>query len=220
MGAVGDGATWHLVVSNETARNRVLASDHLPLNGRAQKIAKVRVHWLPLYVPDQFVVNFLAPYGDIKEKFLERSIIAGMTNIHTLVRSYIVLLHPGVEKDDLPFTENMKYNDESLKYLVTVQGRQPRCLRCKKVGHVSKPECKSLWCRSCAGSTDHVAADCMLKVSYSNSVISAQLVEEPVDIDMRGEDELPINSRNQSHRSVLPHVFKSLLDPLGCPWLN
>lgn len=212
MGPVGNGSNWHLVLSNAAARNAVLVTDHLPLRGgqvrfssRGKTLAKVRVHWLPLYVPEVNIISMLSQWGVVKENFFEKSIVPGMTEVHTLVRSYVVLLEGGVQKDDLPFLESVSFCGETFEYMVTVQGRQPRCLRCKQIGHII-PDCKKHFCKHCNCWCDHTSVQCNLKGAYSNiarrSVVSQSA--RPADVAVQFEDAEPEQQGSNAPRPSKP----------------
>ena len=73
MGPVGEGRMWNIVLASIKARDVVLGVDHVSLNGGqmifssgAKTIAKVRVHWLPLKVPDSVVIPNIEKKRNLK----------------------------------------------------------------------------------------------------------------------------------------------------------
>ena len=109
LGPVGEGRQWHCVLSSVGARDVLLSKDHARLNGGFMRfsshesvLAKVRVHWLPMHIPEYIVTEALEQYGEVKQSSMEKSIINGMSDVMTLVRSFVVYLRPGVTKEVLP----------------------------------------------------------------------------------------------------------------------
>ena len=189
MGPVGEGRSWQIVTRESASRDSILAVDHLPVNAghmrftaASKVIAKIRIHWLPLYVPDHPVACLLRQYGTIEDGNLEKSVVEGMSDVCTGVRSYVLCLHKGVSKEDIPFTGSVSVNGENFKFLCTVQGRTPRCLRCRQSGHI-KSDCENHLCKRCNAWTDHMTPNCPRQRSYAGKVGNVK----PADNASNGE---------------------------------
>lgn len=114
-----------------------------------------------------------------------------MTQVHTLVRSYVLLLDREVDKENLPYSSTVKIQEENFQYLVTVQGRRPKCLKCGIIGHI-KPECLQKFCRHCDCWTDHLTRECNLKGSFANKTRQASSKAGPdVEMELNPEDVRP-----------------------------
>ena len=206
MGPVGEGRQWHLVVRHQHVRDRLLTFDHMPLNSGQVRfrsfsptIAKVRVHWIPLYVPGKLIGDMLAAYGDIKQYQCEKSIQQGMENVLTMVRAFVVQLKPGITKDDLPFKADIVCENEAYPCLITVEGRSPRCIKCDEIGHL-KAACKKKWCGKCRSYTDHLTANCRVEATFARVTTGSSRdppQPEPEHLDHGSDEDMDLSGQNR-----------------------
>lgn len=96
----------------------------------------VRVHWLPSFIPDSYIISVLQPCVKVVSVTMERSISDGYGNG---VRRFRV---EGENADSLPHMSSIVYEGERWGCLITVAGRAPMCLKCKTVGHI-RGDCPS-----------------------------------------------------------------------------
>ena len=101
----------------------------------------VRVHWLPGYVPDVYVHNFLQQFYPVVNILPERA-TEGYEN--GVCRAKVG--SEGVDR--IPHLSKIDYEGMEFPVLITVPGRPPLCLRCHSIGHV-RYECDA---KSQAGS--------------------------------------------------------------------
>lgn len=134
--------------------------------GKSRGFVKIRIHWLPVYIPMTATVLYLSKYGLVKSCDYDISGIKSGEKLYTTVRNFIVELTPGKE---LPSLDNLKYGNESYRMLVTVPGRGPVCFKCNMIGHV-KSQCTTVICRHCKAVNVHMSEDCGSKNSYATKV--------------------------------------------------
>ena len=189
LGSVQTGNVWHAVVKNDTIRDRILALSSMAYrNGTArfsslvQSVVKVRVHWLPLHVPHDVVCRFFDAWGTVREASFEMSVSSGTYDMATMVRSYVLELHDGITKEDLPFVSCFLYDGEELYLLCTMTGRKPRCLKCRQVGHY-KPECKNHFCKHCGSYQLHTTLECPHKNTLAGR-LRARQAQEPAEMQV------------------------------------
>ncbi|XP_040071309.1 uncharacterized protein LOC120843905, partial [Ixodes scapularis] len=68
----------------------------------------------------------------------------GFESVETTTRIVTMVLKEGTTVDAIPHQINIL----GMPALVSIPGRPPQCLRCKKVGHMRK-QCRTPWCRTC-----------------------------------------------------------------------
>ena len=93
----------------------------------------VRVHWLPVYIPDEVVRDLLSPLkvlGITPEKSSTEGFYNGVRRLRV----------EGAGVDNLPHVVTVRYAGESFPCLLTVPGRPPMCFRCRQIGHL-RGEC-------------------------------------------------------------------------------
>ena len=111
---------------------------------KVRDIVKIRVHWLPVYVPMTAVCMYLRQFGVVQACDWDYSKIVPDHQILTTVRNVVVELKKGAE---LPSQTELRFGPESFKML-TVPGRGPICFKCNSVGHV-RSQCSNPYCRHC-----------------------------------------------------------------------
>jgi hypothetical protein len=214
MGPVEEGRAWHLVMISDHARDAILARDHyvfhqgqFRVESVTRAVAKVRVHWLPLHVPHEAVAAQLRQFGEVKNSSYEFSTSPGMEAVATIVRSFVVALHQGVSREDLPFMGSLSYEGEALTFLCTVQGRAPRCFRCKGSGHI-RPDCPYVYCRHCRGWGDHSPEECERVETYASRSRGPQVA--PTDLVVSAEDAPELFPQENDSSPPVPYPVQSL----------
>ena len=86
---------------------------------------------LRLAMPMEKVTEKLAECGEVVNSCFEDS--NSIDNCKSLVR---VITLQNCDKEDFPHLITVSVANEEFQLLVTVAGRRPMCLKCKKVGHV------------------------------------------------------------------------------------
>lgn len=113
-----------------------------------------KVHWIPFHVPDEAVKKLFEPMGKVTSVSREKWRRSGFEGIETTTRVVSLILKEGVSSEAIPHQVTLL----GFNILVSVPGRPPMCLRCKKIGHLRK-QCRSPWCRVCR-SFGHLDEDC------------------------------------------------------------
>ena len=97
VGPLSWSTDWHLTLRAgcEDILKRLLM-EHVKVKGRVAKVScvvkslvRVRVHWLPYFIPQDWVHKQLEPYGAI-ETAHENSITTGITHSKSLIRSIVM----------------------------------------------------------------------------------------------------------------------------------
>ena len=109
------------------------------------EIVKARVHWLPYFIPSGEVEKLLGEYGRIETITMENSISDGLKHCKSLVNGVIMEVK---SKEDVPHFIHIPFRGAVYEALVTIPGREPVCLRCKRKGHVRR-QCTAKWCNKC-----------------------------------------------------------------------
>ena len=146
--------------------------------GKSRGFVKIRIHWLPVYIPMTAIVLYLSKYGVVKSCEYNISGIKSGEKLFTTLRNFIVELTPGKE---LPTLDSLRYSNDTYRMLVTVPGRGPVCFKCSMIGHV-KSQCSTVMCRHCKVVNLHSTEDCGNKNSYAMKV-AANVSKDPASID-------------------------------------
>ncbi|KAG0430146.1 hypothetical protein HPB47_022962 [Ixodes persulcatus] len=151
LGAFQFNHVWMLTLHNAAVKEKLVRMEELKVKGkkclvidpnRSEKSFKV--HWIPIYVPDVGVKRTFEGYGRVKVVARERWRRPGYENIETTTRTVTMVLREGTTVDAIPHQVNILGN----AVLVSIPGRPPMCLRCKRVGHMRK-QCRAAWCNVC-----------------------------------------------------------------------
>ena len=130
-----------------------------------RQLCTIRVHWLPLRVNNDEVFDWVSLFSDqVEDIVYEASGSSKAKGLLTGTRKIRCFLRDGIEKTDVPYdTEIMAYDGSRYRILVSVEGREPRCLKCGKLRHIRR-DCKAKKCAVCRNMTDeHVTANCSYK---------------------------------------------------------
>ena len=131
-------------------------------------IVSVHVHCLTVYVPVANLAIFMSCYGLINTMSCYYTQMKGFGNVKSTVRHLVLELD---EEVSLPSTDNVFYNNESHRFLLTIPGRGPICFRYNVIGH-TRTSCDASYCRHSkeyTQSTEEYAARSREKMSqYGN----------------------------------------------------
>lgn len=99
-----------------------------------QQNIKVKVHWLPPYVKDEFLRSYFSRYGLVKSVEREASVISAEATKRSGIRTVTIV----TDRDKASEIPHLHSFDGGITMLLTIGGRLPLCLRCRNLGHVRK----------------------------------------------------------------------------------
>ena len=135
----------------EEDKETLLSRGTVQVNGKSFKIKSAarrhfaaRVHWVPVFITNNVIRKTFGDYAEVKSFKHEVYTDAGLDGIATGVRKVLMV----GDSHQVPHVLQVvdPDNAEVWKCLVTIAGRPPLCLRCKKIGHVRK-SCTTPSCR-------------------------------------------------------------------------
>ena len=154
-------------------------------------VHRARIHWTPYYVAPALFKKELQknlPKGaTVLEAGFERSQIKGLEHIATMVRYAII--HFDGKSSELPHTFTLTQENETIESLITIQGRMPMCLRCRRVGHMRN---RCVLCSKCGD--NHPTSECQQQKSYANAIKGIEAEEqtmEVIEVEVEGGDRVP-----------------------------
>lgn len=163
FGSIGRNDTWHLVVANRSARTRIMAAGDFHVDGTLVKVYalgkeefQARVHWAPMYFPMEAITDVLERYGRVLSARWEKSPKSVWGHATTGVRTIVMQ----GDMEQVPHLTEIFCGSSSCNVLITITGRKPVCLRCRKVGHF-RSDCHEDYCRHCRVYT-HATEACKL----------------------------------------------------------
>ena len=201
FGPLNKNFEWHLTVRSDDAMQRLLAAGAITVKetciftvrALTTTVTRVRVHWAPFYLPMGVIAQQLEAHGEVVSASWDKGDKAeGFGEVATGVRTFIM---KGVKRADLPHLLTVPLSNERggdvAELLVTVAGRKPLCLRCRRVGHIRRA-CTTPYCRR-HGVYGHSTEECDGTVaSYSRAArprTEPKVVEEAPAGTIPGEEE-------------------------------
>ena len=227
FGPLGRNVEWYLTLDSEFGKMTMLRQGTLTvgrfngaISSASNKEAKLRIHWLPPWVSDDDIVLTLNKCGfDVVAISLDKSAVktlGGGSLQHSFipVRTIIVKNNDAIEIPHLIDVHDRHFN-EIHSALVTIIGRAPLCLRCRKVGHF-RSDCPAPFCAKCKR-VGHPTSQCEKK-QYSAAV--APVVDPSIDmngdVSQSGESSAaPVGDSSVSLVSVNPPPAASLDDTVS-----
>ena len=168
LGTMSDNSKWLITLGNEEVISMMLTKPPVVRDYESRvivfnsNIVKLRVHWLPVYIPMSSVVCGLSEYGICKSVAWDYSNIPGCKEVRTTVRNIIMKLDVDAV---VPAKIKILFDQQYYDALITIPGRGPVCFRCNKIGH-RKNECIADYCRHCLN-YEHSTIDCAIANSYA-----------------------------------------------------
>lgn len=95
---------------------------------------KIKIHWLPPYVKDDFLRAYFARYGIVKSVEREARVISA----EATKRSGTRIVSLVTDRDKASEIPHLNTFEGGITMLITITGRAPLCLKCRNLGHVRK----------------------------------------------------------------------------------
>lgn len=142
---------WLVTLKSAAAKEKLAAAKAFEVKGRRCVIidpdraeVRLKLHWIPFYMPDDCVKKALEPYGKVEEVSRETWHVGGFEGVQSTTRTVRLTLKENVTVERLPHQLRLS----GCSALVLAPGRAPLCLRCRKTGHIRK-ECRVPRCEGC-----------------------------------------------------------------------
>ena len=159
IGTRQSNAEWYVTFYKKEAHAAFLELGVININERNgyistldSKTHRLRIHWAPYHLAMSGLHAKLAgalPQGaTILSLGYERSQINELQHVATLVRFAVVSFDGPASR--LPHLLTVTEGEEQMEVLVTTQGRDPICLKCRRVGHM-RAQCDTPYCARGAG---------------------------------------------------------------------
>lgn len=208
LGAYLFNHLWIVAFNSALAKQKCVELKEILVKGRKcliidpnQKEIMIKLHWLPAFLPDDEVRNALEHYGTVQEITREKWRYPGFEEIETTTRIAELTLKTGVTVDHLPHQMQIA----GTRVLVSVPGRPPMCLKCKRIGHMRK-DCHTPWCRTCR-TYGHDEHDCVR--TYASMTRADQQDRNPENLLERDGIELSIEGAENKDDSAEPEKEES-----------
>lgn len=151
FGSIGRNDTWHLILSNRAAKTRVMMAGDFYIDQTWVKVAalgneefQARVHWAPMHIPMGQITIPMEKYATVLSARWDKSPKSFWGHATTLVRTLVLR----GDMENIPHLMEVGVGSYRTTVLITIPGRKPVCLRCKKVGHI-RSDCHEDYCRHC-----------------------------------------------------------------------
>ena len=154
-GPTAAGHIWQMMFASANAKDRFLLAGSFAvynnlhraeIGGVWQKKYCVRVHWVPYWIPvDVVTLGFRQSGLQVVHAGFDNSVVKGLEHVKSGIRTVTIETdQPG----NIPHLFNWFFVGQSGRALVTMTGRDPNCLKCNQVGHISA-RCEVSYCRQC-----------------------------------------------------------------------
>lgn len=132
------GREWYVIlhkmalVDQCTRAESTTLSEHsfLSYEKLTNQRVRIRVHWLPPFYNNDILVEFFRQFGEVKSC---QNVWDAETHILSATRELTIMVDEE-SREEIPHV--VTFNDGKVKILITMPGRPPYCLKCKKVGHI------------------------------------------------------------------------------------
>lgn len=199
LGTAKFNNVWEATLVSKAAADHLLTHGNIivgEVSGRLSSMdsskIKVRIHWTPYWVPNRLLdaaIRKELPPGAVLEGIgSEKSSIPGAQHVATLVR-FALVKYSG-DPADLPHLVKVVAENQELEVLLTVQGRRPVCLRCRRVGHI-RQTCAAPYCVGCRG-YGHTKEECRNHFAAAVAGPSAPQEEGPVPDETMEEERVEV----------------------------
>ena len=115
-----------------TALAEVRIGEALATIAGRETATEVKIHWVPAWIGDEFVLNLLRKYGEVLDFRSETATIGG-TRVFTGTKVARLRTTPEKAKS-IPIAFEVQ-GPVAARLLVSVRGRHPLCLHCFTIGH-------------------------------------------------------------------------------------
>ncbi|KAG0410045.1 hypothetical protein HPB47_012840 [Ixodes persulcatus] len=109
FGAFRMNHVWMLTLHSSAAKQKLVKERQLQIKGKLCLVidpdtsdVSLKLHWVPFYVPDEFVRRALEPYGKVLEVARDKVRSGFFAGIETKTRLVRMTLKDGVTKESLP----------------------------------------------------------------------------------------------------------------------
>lgn len=128
---IPDEASFHIM---KNAAGLVIHKKFMNLTPVAEQTVDIKCHWLPDYVADDFLGNWFERFGSVRKITRDVQFVNKTAQIQNGVRT-VTLITGEVGLSMIPHL--VKF-DGGTTMLITIQGRDPLCLKCHIVGHMRR----------------------------------------------------------------------------------
>ena len=173
LGPLVKSNEFYLAVNSPEIRNKLLMCGNIIVKERHFKVRSTdetrfvaRVHWAPPYTPSSAIEEAMGTACRVESVKYETCKEEGYENVATGVRLVTLI----GDRKKLPHLTKVTnpLNGQSYELLITVPGRAPLCLKCKRTGHFRRA-CQTPFCRH-HNEYGHTTESCVLKkATYANA---------------------------------------------------
>lgn len=206
VGQIRTNTTWNVTLTEDGAYRHLLKEGKVIVARNVGTVSRLgavnllgRLHWLPWHVEEADIRKALPPDVKIVSFGYMQNTEGVAEGVYHLTRN---VRFEAKSIEDIPFkmTVRSSLDNTTLDCLITVKGRQPRCLKCDQTGHISR-ECESSFCLNCNKFVDHLTEECKEPTTYS-SKLRPKINNAPEILD-DGEDALhTVNNANTAPPKV------------------
>lgn len=201
VGPTQDPTIWELTFLTTAAADTFISAGDFTVRGRTatvqgadNQLYRLRIHWVPYYVPHGVFVEALAEKGaKVMTAEFDTSTVKGLEHVKTGIRTFSVQTSCPV---DIPHLIPFLNGHEEREALVTMSGRLPLCLRCRQSGHV-RQQCTVPFCWRCR-TYGHRKKDCKGR-TYAAVASGEPAHDEPLD-HSDDEEESHEHRQHRGHR--------------------
>ncbi|KAL3865834.1 hypothetical protein ACJMK2_043184, partial [Sinanodonta woodiana] len=126
----GENSPWSVVLKTRDHAEKVNADG---IKYIANFTIDLRIHWLPLYIKDEIIVQVLSPFGKVLDITRQQTILDKDTVTYNGTR-LVKFQTTEFECKDIPHIISLG----TCGMLITMKGRPPVCLKCRQLGHLRK----------------------------------------------------------------------------------
>jgi len=188
-GPTAAGHIWQMTFASANAKDRFLSAGSFAVHnnlhraeigGVRQKKYRVRVHWVPYWIPMDVVTAGFRQNGlQVVHAGFDNSVVKGLEHVKSGIRTVTVETdQPSI----IPHLFNWSFDGQSGRALVTMTGRDPICLKCNQVGHISA-RCDASYCRQCR---EYHTENCRQR-SWAAAADGRRRQQDPEELDHEEE---------------------------------
>ena len=154
FGPTSERGSYQLTFATEEAARQFLQAGSFFIHDRMVKVNmvaearyRIRIHWVPYYIPDSAVIDTLEAIPGVRVHHIyhEKLNKPGLEKVGGNVRTAVV---QATNTDNIPQFVQWEYGTDRGRALIVNPNKAPTCLRCKASGHVRK-DCTTPYCTTC-----------------------------------------------------------------------